>query len=236
MASTLVQTVNPAVSTGTITATPTKTKQNSLILVFVGSSALTDTVSTVTDNAGNTYTKVYDAGGGTGGDTELWYSQRSSPTTSVVVTFSGAVTTKSVFVREYSGMWVVGALDRSASTSGTGTAVSSGATSATQNAAELVVSNCSCLGTTPTLSVGAGFGNFTSQTVVSSASLHAIQDQVVSTLATQTGAMTAGGTLPKWDVGVATFVIATPNNLQNYESIKIVDNGNAVMSTTERIK
>lgn len=205
----LIQTVNPSVSTGTITATLTDTLVGSLILVFVGASALTDTVATVTDNANNPYTKVYGQAGGSGGDTELWYSRNSQPTTSVVVTFSASVSTKSVFVREYSGMAVdVTVLDQQVSTNGSGTSVSSGATSSTIYATELVVSSCSCLGTNPTLSVGAGFGNFTSQAIVAAASIHAIEDLTVTTTGTQTGIMTAGGTLPLWDVGVATFVVA----------------------------
>jgi hypothetical protein len=55
--------------------------------------------------------------------------------------------------------------------------------------------------------VGAGFGNYTSQ-AVTAASLHAIEDLTASSLAAQTGTMTAGGTLPVWDVGIATFIIA----------------------------
>lgn len=209
MASTLVQTVNPAVSTGTITATLTLTLGGSLLLVFIGGSALTETVSTVTDNGGNMYTKAYGQAGGTGGDTECWYSINANPTTSVVVTFSGSLLTRSVFVREYSGMSPASTcFDRQTSTSGSGTSVSSGATSATREANELVVSNCACLGTNPTLVAGAGFGNFVSQTILSGASIHGVGDMIVTTLGTQTGLMTAGGTLPVWDTGVATFVIS----------------------------
>lgn len=206
---TLVQTVNPAISTGTITATTTLTLGGSLLLVFIGTSALTDTVSTVTDNGGNVYTKAYGVSSGTGGDTECWYSINTNPTTSVIVTFSGAVTTKSVFVREYSGMSkTTTCFDRNVSTSGSGTSVSTGASSATQDATELVVCSCSCLGTNPTNSVGAGFGNYTSQTLLAGASLHSIEDLTTTVIGTQTGLMTAGGTLPVWDVGLATFVIA----------------------------
>lgn len=206
---TLVQTINPATSTGTITATLAATLLGSLILVFIGTSALTDTVSTVTDNAGNTYIKAYGVASGTGGDTECWYSINSNPTTSVVVTFSASVTTKSVFVREYSGMSKTSTcFDRTVSTNGSGTAVSTGASSTTRDAKELVVCSCSCLGTNPTNSVGAGFGNYASQALLAGASLHSIEDLTVSTVGTQTGLMTAGGTLPVWDVGLATFVIA----------------------------
>jgi len=236
MASTLIQTVNPATSTGSITATPALTKLNSLIIVFVGSSALTDTVSTVTDNAGNTYSKAYSIATGSGGDTECWYAQRTSPTNSVVVTFSASVSTKSVFVREYSGMWVVNSLDQTKTASGSGTSVSTAASTTTRSAAELIVSSCSCLGTTPTLAVGAGYGNFTSQALVASASLHAIEDKVVSAIGTQTGTMTAGGTSPLWDTGVATFVIATTNNFQNFSFPKVPDSGTGIMSLTERIR
>lgn len=205
----LIQTVNPAVSTGTITATPAMTLLGSLILVFVGTSALTDTVSTVTDNAANVYTKAYGVASGSGGNTECWYSIDSNSTTSVVVTFSASVTTKSVFVREYSGMSPAATcFDRTVSTSGSGTSVSTGASSATQDANELVVCSCSCLGTNPTNSVGAGFGNYTSQTLLAGLSLHSIEDKTVSTIGAQTGTMTAGGTLPVWDVGLATFIIS----------------------------
>lgn len=230
---TLVQTINPAVSTGTITATPATTLHGSLILVFIGTSALTDTVSTVTDNAGNTYTKAYGVASGTGGDTECWYSRNSNPTTSVVITFSGSVTTKSVFVREYSGMSLVSTvLDRTVSTNGSGTSVSTGASSVTQNATELVVCSCSCLGTNPTNSVGAGFGNYASQALLAGASLHSIEDLTVSTVGAQTGLMTAGGTLPVWDVGLATFVIS-PGRGTIFNGYVKVGNG---MSRSESTK
>lgn len=225
MPATLVQTINPAVSTGTITATPAATLLGSLILVFIGTSALTDTVSTVTDNAGNVYTKAYGVSSGTGGDTECWYSINANPTTSVVVTFSGSVTTKSVFVREYSGMSkTTTCFDRNVSTSGSGTAVSTGASSAIQEATELVVCSCSCLGTNPTNSAGAGFGNYASQALLAGASLHSIEDLTTTVIGTQTGLMTAGGTLPVWDVGLATFVIS-PGRGMNFQPHVTVGNG-----------
>lgn len=205
---TIIQTVNPAVSTGTITASPALTKVGNLILVFVGSSGLTDTVTTVTDNAGNNYTKAYGEATGSGGNTELWYVAKALSTTSISVAFSAASTTKSVFVREYGGMAQVACLDQTKTSSGSGTAVTTGASASTTTADELVVCNCSCLGTNPTLAVGAGFGNYTSRALVTNASLHAIEDLTASSIAAQTGLMTAGGTSPVWDVGLATFVIA----------------------------
>lgn len=209
MASVLVQTVNPSTSTGTITATPARTLQGSLLLVFVGTSALTDTVSTVTDNGGNVYNVTYAIDTGTGGNTECWRSMNANPTTEVVVTFSAAVSTKSVFFREYSGIGKdTGTnFDRVVFASGSGTAVSTGATSAIRDATELVVCNCSCLGTNPTNSAGAGFGNYASQALIAGASLHSVEDLTTTVIGTQTGLMTAGGTLPVWDVGMATFII-----------------------------
>lgn len=205
----IIQTVNPSVSTGTITATVTNTLVGNLILVFIGCSALTDTVSTVTDNAGNTYAKAYGVATGTGGNTELWYAYNAKPTTSIVTTFSASVSTKSVFVREYAGMLkTAGVLDKTVTASGSGTAVSTGASGLTVEANELVVCSCSCLGTNPTNSAGAGFANYTSQAVIAAASVHSIQDATASSAGAQTGLMTAGGTLPVWDVGLATFVIA----------------------------
>lgn len=214
---TLVQTINPTVSTGTITATPAATALNSLIVVFIGSSALTDTVSTITDNGSNVYAKAYSIATGTGGNTECWYSLKSNPTNSVVTTFSASTTTKSVFVREYSGMQQTAVLDQTKTASGSGTSVTTAASPSTNTATELVVSSCSCLGTTPTLSVGASFGNYTSQTVLANLSVHAIQDLTTTVIGAQTGTFTAGGTLPVWDVGLATFIIPPTNALNNYQ-------------------
>lgn len=221
----IIQTVNPSTSTGSITASMTDTLVGDLLLVFIGSSALTDTVSTVTDNAGNTYAKAYGIATGTGGNTELWYTYNARPTTSIVTTFSASVSTKSVFVREYAGMLkTAGVLGQTATASGSGTAVTTGATSATIDPNELVVCSCSCLGTNPTNSAGAGFGNYTSQAVVAAASVHSIEDLTASTVGAQTGLMTAGGTLPVWDVGVATFIIARGAAVSPYPHI-IVNNG-----------
>lgn len=206
----LIQTVNPAVSTGTITASPANTKVGSLICVFVGSSALTDTVSTVTDNAGNSYIQQYQVAAGSGGNTELWTSANAKPTTSITVTFSASVSTKSVFVREYGAMYQqnVPVLDTTGATSGSGTSVTVSTNNNTRADDELVVCNCSCLGTNPTLSAGAGYGNFLTQTLIAGLSLHGIEDKTQTTAGAQTGTMTAGGTSPVWDVGVAAFFIA----------------------------
>jgi len=219
----IIQTVNPAVSTGTITATVTNTLLGSLLLVFVGCSALTDIVSTVTDNAGNSYTKAYSIATGTGGNTELWFTANAKPTTSIVITFSASVSTKSVFVREYGGMAQSVVLDQTKTASGSGTAVTTAASPSTTTAAELVVCNCSCLGTNPTNSVGAGFGNYTSQALLANLSLHSIEDLTVSSVAAQTGLMTAGGTLPVWDVGLATFVVARSMINVPYQHISVGD-------------
>ena len=194
-------------------------------MVFIGTSALTDTVSTVTDNGANIYTKAYGVASGTGGNTECWYSINTNPTTSVVVTFSASITTKSVFVREYSGMSrTTSCFDRNVSTSGSGTAVSTGASSATREATELVVCSCSCLGTNPTNSVGAGFGNYTSQALLAGLSLHSIEDLTVTVTGTQTGLMTAGGTLPVWDVGLATFVISPGRGIVGQGHVSVGNN------------
>lgn len=201
--------------------------------MFIGTSALTDTVSTVTDNAGNTYAKAYGVASGSGGNTECWYTANANSTTSIVVTFSASITTKSVFVREYSGMsWNTTCLDKTVSTSGSGTGVSTGASAAIQDATELVVCSCSCLGTNPTNSVGAGFGNYISQALLAGASLHSIEDLTTTVVGAQTGLMTAGGTLPVWDVGLATFVISATNIINNHKSIKV----GSGLSVGERIR
>ena len=201
----LLQTVNPAtVTANSQVASLTATKFNSLILAFIGTNAIAETVSSVTDNAGNTYLNAYAHAASR--RCELWYAIATSPTTSVTANYSGSSNTKSLFVREYGGISTVKntAFDQQVSTSGSGTAVSTGASSATRDANELVVCSCTTSALAPTMTVGAGFGNLVTQTFAST-SIHGTEDLTASTIGAQTGLMTVAS--GSWDAGLATFII-----------------------------
>ncbi len=97
----------------------------------------TYSVSSVTDSGGNTWRRVGSpllvSGHNSRG--ELWYSLTSSPASSVQANYSGTISS-AISVSEFSG---VAALDVSAGTSNTGTAASSGTTTALSTSGELAV-------------------------------------------------------------------------------------------------
>lgn len=202
----LIQTVNPAVQTGNITIAPARTKTGSLLLIFMGSNLFTEPISTVTDNAGNTWQAAYGVNG-----TECWYARNASPTTSITATVGGSTVIHSWYVREYGGMDPSTAILEFSGTTGggAGASVDTGAITANRHFPDLIVCSCTNTGTSPTLSVGAGYGNFSSQTISATAT-HGIEDKTVTSSATQNGIMTAGGTGLTWEVGAAEFVIADP--------------------------
>lgn len=206
---TLVQTVNPSVSTGTITATLANTILGSLICVFIGSNGTTDTVNAPTDNAGNTYSNAYAPG--TSNRCELWYARNTQPTTSVTVTFSGATNTKSVIVREYSGLYKCASVqDRVGSTAGatpSGSAASAvPSPGTTREVAELVLSSCTYVVASASLSVGAFYGNFAQQTIVSNASTHGIEDTLTSSITTPGATFgTSSAASGTYNMGIACF-------------------------------
>lgn len=215
--SAIVQTVIPATTTGSsLTFSPMLTQTNSLLILSIAITPIADALSSITDNAGNTYSIAASNGGGTV-DLEMRFCAASNPTSSITVNFSGAIDTKSVIFREYSGVLAnkSGVVWSGQTASGTGTAVTT-TSSVTSDSPCLAICQASCAGTTPTLAVGSGYGNFTSQTLVSGVSLQALEDQVIAPNTTIFGTMTAGGTLPVWNVSFETFVLGAPNNFAKH--------------------
>lgn len=191
----ILQTVKPAVSSTTsITATLANTVLRSLIIVFIGGSGLTDTVSTITDNAGNVYTQACGTHAGSGGNSEIWYARNTQPTTSVIVTFSGSTNTKSVIVREYSGMSLSASVldgtgvNSATATSGSNTGCVAAITGPTKTST-MFVATCSLVGASASLSVGLFDGDFDQITNASPVFAHGIEDL------TPVGAGTASGTM-----------------------------------------
>lgn len=204
---TLVQTANPTAGTGNLTATLTNTRPGSLLLVFIGMTTNGDTVGVPTDNASNTYTLAYNSQ--VAAYDGLYYTRNSNAATSITVNFTGSNATHSIIVREYSGMiGTSSVLDRTHAVNGTSTAIDSGATTATRNAIELVVSSSVIVATSASITAGSGFGNLYSDNFGGTAAVHSVEDKQVSATGTQDGTMTSTVS-GNFEAGVGTFVIAS---------------------------
>ncbi len=99
----------------------------------------TNPITSVTDSAGNTWTRIGTAHfvAGHYSDGEMWYSANAKPVTTVTIHNASAVSA-SFEAQEFSGVATTNPLDVSAGTSNTGTAANSGSITTTA-ANELVV-------------------------------------------------------------------------------------------------
>jgi len=182
MAYAVLQTkTNTSTLSTTLAITMTSTAAGSAIKVMAGSTSSTAGI-TCTDNKGNTYT-AQSTGGATStfGTLFTCYGATSGVTT-ITLTYPDT-TIHAAMAREYSG---VSALDQKAAATTTGTNPTSGNTSTTSQANELVfgalVVNRSPGLTAPT--VGAGFGNFSVVTSGSAAFAVAMEDKAVAVTGT----------------------------------------------------
>jgi len=125
----------------------------------------TNTITSVTDSTGATWTKI---GGyrvsGHNSDGEQWYSANAGAVTSVTA-HTASASTMALSVQEFSGVATTNPLDVSMGTSNTGTIANSG--SATASAGELVI--------------GFVAGHATTQAISASSTGYTLQPQVTST-------------------------------------------------------
>ncbi|MGA9797564.1 MAG: IPT/TIG domain-containing protein [Terriglobales bacterium] len=136
-----------------VTFTTAQTLGN-LNIVVVGWNDTTSTVSTVTDNRGNTYTLAIGPTTGTGLRQSIYYAKNiAAGTNTVTVTFNKAAAFVDIRALEYSGLDPTSPLDQTAGAAGSGTTASSGAAT-TASANELIFG----AGMTATAFTGAGTG------------------------------------------------------------------------------
>jgi len=133
----LVQTAGSA--TTTVTLPVPSTPGDLLVLSASQYTGATNHITSVTDTAGNTWTKIGSGYfvSGHNSDGEMWYSPNAKSTTTVTVHTASAATI-SFEVQEFAGVAAASPLDVDTGTSNTGTAASSGSVSSTV-ANELVV-------------------------------------------------------------------------------------------------
>jgi hypothetical protein len=208
--------VNNATASGAAqTQSVTCAAGNTLIVgASVSGLGVTNAITT-TDNAGNSWSRVTAASNFSSSGAaclDLWYAPiTTGGTITLTFSFSGSHLFNA-WIREYSGLLTASPLDQAKTAKGTGLALSSGASSATTQADELVV----CLGITDdgsnTYSVGSGFGNLVQQQLVltGSGGIYdtAFEDQIVSATGAQTGTFTASPSSTTWACSIATFKAA----------------------------
>jgi hypothetical protein len=164
----------------------------------------TNRITSVTDSAGNTWTRIgtyYVSGHYSDG--EMWYAANAQPVTSVTVHTASAATV-SFAVQEYSGISTTSPLSTSAGASNTSTTASSGSSASTVPNS-LVVGFVAGHGSTQAITVTSpGFTALPQRTSTGTATSVVAGYAVAATPGTQ-GFTTSFGTAMYWAAGVAVF-------------------------------
>ena len=184
----------------------TTTVGNTIIIGFVNNSALSANVTGITDNSGNTYTKVFSQPLSVSNDTELWtapITTAGSSTITVAFTTAGPAC---FIAREYSGL-LSPAIDVSTSgTTASGTGPSSPATGTITATTELVIGIIGIALAGEVFTAGSGYANIASTTSTAAGTKVAIamEDKLVSARGAQSSAFILGSSSTS-SIGVATY-------------------------------
>lgn len=200
------------------TASWTSTAGNMLIAIAEADVVATNGI-TITGNLSTSWTRVISNSVASTFDLELWvaYNIAGGAGQTVTATDNGGGVDSLIIVEEWSGAALTSALDKSAGTTGVASsALNSGATAATTQAAELVIGAGVASGNV-TMTAGAGYTNLNK--VNTTFSTLAFESQVVAATGAQTATMTAGASV-SWACQVATFkeavaatVVGSPTSL-----------------------
>lgn len=194
-------------SVSTLTNVGVNTTGANLIVVGVTSNV---TLTSVTDNKGNTYTKAPGMPNGDGSTTDfsyLYYCESptvgSGHTLTVTPSSGGAFLTLSA--SSYSGLAASSSLDKQHNGSGTGTALDSGNTATTTNANALLIG----FGTLSTGSDGTfASGTYTVRSQAGAASIGGIgfiMDRIVSATGAYNATASWSNASGPWVCGIAVF-------------------------------
>jgi hypothetical protein len=200
-APTLVQAAGS--TTATVTLPKASTPGDLLVLSASVYTGATNHITSVTDTAGNTWTRIgaYDVSGHNS-DGEMWYSPKASSTTAVTVHLGTAANT-AVEVQEFAGVAATSPLDVLAGTSNTSTSASSG-TVIPGAANELLVGFVAGHGNAETMTVSAGFTTQPQQTTGASVASIVTGSQVLGSVSAQAISATFP-TAMYWASGIAAF-------------------------------
>lgn len=193
-----------------VTGTLGITLANQLIVLTISDdSALTNAVTSVTDNKGNTYTKVPISATNNvlvnASSTQMWYAPTVNfgAAHTVTVAWSTAATGRVTVAAQYfNGFLATPTYDVQVSAIGTGTSANPGTTPSTTVADEIIVLGAGHAGTTSAFTLGTGYTNLNTVNVANAAVGQ--ESKIVASTGTQTGGMTIAASRA-WGGIIATF-------------------------------
>lgn len=210
-----------------------------LVVVTIAFDGGSNTVTSITDNAStsNAYVLISNASVGNGTTMYLatYYAVITTAVASaqVTVNYNSTGTNANVAVQYFNGFTTAPTLDQAhAQTNASSTTTTSGATSATAHAAELVVGMGVHISTTSAFSLGTGYTNLTTGNVAARAV--AMESKVVSSRAAQTATFTIAAA--RVNAGaVATFYDAVPNTTTTVALNTPLDTATGVSTTPDLV-
>jgi calcineurin-like phosphoesterase family protein len=193
-----------ATTTLTTTLPASSTTGDLLVLTVAGYTGATNNIASVTDTAGNAWTKVgaYFVSGHYS-EGELWFCPNAKAVTSVTVRSSTALV-QATTVLEFSGIAAISPLDKAVGTAGTSKTANSG--SITPAAGELLVGFAAGHGNTQSMTVTtAGFSALAQRTSAASTSASVRAGYQVGAGGTPVALTATFGTAMYWAAGIAAF-------------------------------
>ena len=227
--------VSTRVTTNTNTRTITYVGGHLAVVVIVMATAA-NTVLSVTDTLSNTYTNLPNASGYSNTSLtprmEMWYAYnvRGGATTITVTESASGTSSKIMYAHEFGGVQSLSdPLDVQKFGTGSSASPTTGASSTTAVASELVVVGCGDAGSGTSITVGAGYKGFLSD--ATSPSEISTEYNVTTATGAQTG--TVGFDNPAaYAIGLATFKGAPVGVPNNYQQLKVGDG----LSTSEKVR
>lgn len=230
---------NTSVTTLGVTFTGNTTTGN-CIVVAIGNVLGAGAATNVTDSQSNIYQRALTAKNSTIAQLDIWYALNITGGTTPTVTATFPSIEVTVQIAEFSGVAHSFAIDKAI-----GTALASiiSPLTVTPNYDNyypntLVVMMATMNDSADTYSLGSGYSNL-QQEVASITGNAAMQSKVVSSIGSQAGSFTYSAVTTKSGVVAMIMLADTPiptYGINNYQFVKSQDNGNGVMSVSEKIR
>ncbi len=192
-----------------------QTAGNTMIVAVMDSSGTQNNVSSIVDTAGNTYTRIFSTNDATNSSNiELWYAYNiiaGSPLDNLTVTY-GSTIRAAMIAQEWQGLKITDPLDVFTSALSTANPQTSGATSTTTQATEIVIGVVgSNTATFSQPNVGSGFSSLWEAGSRTARPFLAIERLGVTATGAQTATFVEASPTHACTVGVATFKIVVAN-------------------------
>lgn len=240
-----------AAATGNVTTLATSafgvaTTTGNAVLAMVIVKTLTPDVTTVTDSAGNIYNPIpltpFTAAPGI----EVWIALNITGGASTIITATDKTTSahlSTIVAFELSGLALSSVVDVVGiykTTSQPSATITVPLYAATNNPNDILVAVFAQNGGTPTYTAGSGYSNITTITGTTFALPTVAETQVVSSVNVYTASVGGGATSQGTGgvvVALSNAPVKVPNlSVNNFQFPRVLDNGNGVMSVTEKIR